>query len=173
MIEKKDRYAKIIAGTDEQRQLALKRLSANGKVAAERLINEPYLDVYIEKSSVKNMEHCAVVKCTYGILYSIHREILEPVTFNYEHSAKPVDRDEVLPEERFVRIPDALKQEAIDLLAYIGDEWRTYHIINAGKLILRKKKSGVVGLEDYSVIECPRGYLFPIPKRLLQTVNNG
>lgn len=171
MVENSDRYGRIIAGTDDEKRKAYSLIAWIGKVAAERLMKEPYLDIHIVKSTAKNMEHCAIVKCTRGIFYSIPRSILEPATKKIVHSVG-IDRDDILPEEKYVRISPGCRQEALKKLAWIGDQ-TAERLVNESKLEVRKKQSGIEGLEFHCVVECSRKYLFPIPIEILEFVNNG
>src|SRR5882757_5500019 len=100
MVENSDRYCKIIATTPEERKKAYSLISWIGKAAAERLLDEPILDIFIVKSTVKNMELCAVVKCMLFIFYSIPLSILIPATKKIVHIVG-IDRDEILPEEKY------------------------------------------------------------------------
>lgn len=171
MVENSDRYCKIIANTDEEKRKAYSSIAWIGKVAAERLIAEPVLDIFIVKSTVKNMEHCAVVKCTRGIFYSIPRSILIPISKKMIHTVS-FDRDEILPEEKYVRVSPGCRKEALLKLAWIGDQ-TAERLVNEGKLEVRKKKSGVVGLENYCIVECSRKYLYPLPIEILEYITNG
>lgn len=170
MVGNSDKHCKIIATTPEERKRAYSLISWIGKVAAERLIEEPYLEIMIVKSTVKNMQDFAIVKCGRGIRYSIHHSILTPVTKPIHHIVGGLDRDEVSAEERFVRISPGCRQEALSKLAWIGDQ-TAERLIDESKLEVRKKKSGIEGLENYCVVECSRKYLYPIPVEILERIN--
>ncbi len=77
MLENKDNYCKIMDTPLVQKTLAYRQLGAFGTEVQQQLINEKYLEVRKFKSSKE--EHCAVVRCSKGVMYNIPRSILQGV----------------------------------------------------------------------------------------------
>jgi hypothetical protein len=77
MLELKDDYCKIMNTPLVTQTLAYRQLGAFGTEVQQRLINEKYLEVRKFRSAKE--DHCAVVKCSKGVMWNIPRSILEGV----------------------------------------------------------------------------------------------
>lgn len=77
MIENNVNYCKIMNSTPEERSKSLQAILWIGQQAAERLVDEPRLEVRKHRSGLKNMEHCVVVMCSKSVLWNIPNAILQ------------------------------------------------------------------------------------------------
>lgn len=78
-IEKNDMHCRIRTSTPELREKARKLILWLGTQAADRLLDEPILEIRKWESGNKTMSDCAVVCCTRKVLWNIPRNILERV----------------------------------------------------------------------------------------------
>ena len=79
MLEHDDDYCRIMIHDDAMKNQAIKALFFVNieKPDAERLMNEPHLEVRKYRCGKPMMDESAVVKCSKGILWNIPRKILE------------------------------------------------------------------------------------------------
>lgn len=78
-IESNDTHCRIRTSTPELREKARKSILWLGSQAADRLLDEPILEIRKFQSGNMEMTHCAVVCCTRKVLWNIPRSILERV----------------------------------------------------------------------------------------------